>query len=287
MLLGSCAGNPPGLGETANNYEKFRGLRLAPLMSAAECGSSLGRSSPSGSSPAVLSGNLSVLNWNVKKGEESGWSADLGRYASGKALVLLQEAALSMGLPDKLSATPFAAFSPGYVKGSDITGVVTFSAVRPRAECRLNAVEPWLGTPKSTNVTEYAISGSEGSLVVVNMHALNFSFGLLGYRKQLNAVAEVLADFEGPVLLSGDFNTWRQGRQNALLELVSQLGLMPVVFAADYRHTAFGRPLDHIFVRGMTIEDAEVFEVSSSDHNPMVVVLGLNSKPDGSQESMP
>lgn len=286
-LLVSCAGTTLGPVETANNYAEFRGLRLAPLMSAGECRASLGRPLLSGFADDALPPRLAVLNWNIKKGEERGWSWDLGRYAKGKTLVLLQEAALSMGLAEKLPATRYAAFSPGYVKGADITGVATISDVRPRAECRLNAVEPWLGTPKSTNVTEYALADSKGSLVVVNIHALNFSFGLLRYREQLNAVAEVLADFEGAVLLSGDFNTWRQGRQDALLELVEKLGLEPVVFATDHRQTVFGHPLDHIFVRGLTIEDAEVFEVSSSDHNPMVVFLAINSKSKPVQDAMP
>ncbi|MFK8040863.1 endonuclease/exonuclease/phosphatase family protein [Congregibacter sp.] len=276
-LLLSCAGSQLGLLETANNFDEFQGIPLAPLKTAAECRASLGANQFAGGAELV-GASLSILNWNIKKGEEAKWQEDLQRFSRGKNLVLLQEAALSMQLPDQLQQAPFAAFSPGYVKGDDITGVVTFSDVRPVSRCRLSAVEPWLGTPKSTNITEYAVNNSDFSLVVVNMHALNFSFGLLSYRMQLDAVSEALEGFHGAVLLSGDFNTWRQGRQNVLSDIVERLGLRPVVFENDYRQRVFGRPLDHMYVRGLDIVEAQVFEVSSSDHNPMVVSLKLNPK---------
>ena len=38
---------------------------------------------------------------------------------------------------------------------------------------------------------------------------------------------------------------------------------------------AFGRALDHIYVRGLRASDARVIPVSSSDHNPLRVRLGF------------
>ncbi|WOJ98498.1 endonuclease/exonuclease/phosphatase family protein [Congregibacter brevis] len=276
-LLLSCAGTQLGLLETANNFDEFQGIPLAPLKTAAACRASLGTDKFAEGTELVGPG-IRILNWNIKKGEEPNWQEDLQRFSQDKNLVLLQEAALSMQLPDQLQQVPFAAFSPGYVKGDDITGVVTFSDVEPVSRCRLSAVEPWLGTPKSTNITEYALSDSDNRLVVVNMHALNFSFGLLSYRMQLDAVSEALEGFHGAVLLSGDFNTWRRGRQNVLSDIVERLGLRPVVFENDYRERVFGRPLDHMYVRGLDVVEAQVFEVSSSDHNPMVVSFKLNAE---------
>jgi endonuclease/exonuclease/phosphatase (EEP) superfamily protein YafD len=284
VLVASCSRMGTGLVEPANDYEEFQGLQLAPLRSVDECKQSLALIKP-GVVDDFDSANIQILNWNIKKGEESDWGQDLDRFATGKQLILLQEAALSMGLSGHLHKAPFAAFSPGYIRDDDITGVVTFSTVKPLSHCRLGAIEPWLGTPKSTNITQYALSNTDQNLVVVNIHSVNFSFGLVSYRAQLNAVVEVLSDHQGPVIFSGDFNTWRQGRQDALMQSVDELGLHAVQFSEDRRRTTFGRPLDHVFVGGLNIAEADVYEVNSSDHNPIVVSLSLTQSRSSSASS--
>ncbi|WOJ94835.1 endonuclease/exonuclease/phosphatase family protein [Congregibacter variabilis] len=275
VLSIACSSTQGGPIESVNELREFQGLQLAPLVSADQCRESLALSRPV-SSAAIDSSNIKILNWNIKKGEEQGWALDLQRLSKGTSLVLLQEAAFSMDLPTHVEKTPFAAFSPGYINKDDITGVVTFSEVRPVQHCRLGAVEPWLGTPKSTNVTRYALSNTEHELMVVNIHAVNFSFGLLSYHAQLNEIADLLSDHQGPVIVSGDLNTWRRGRQQALLTSMQSLGLQTVKFANDLRKTVFGMPLDHIFTRGLSVEEAVVFDVSSSDHNPMTVSFALS-----------
>lgn len=274
-LVASCSSSQIDVFETADSLREFRGLKLAPLMSVEECKQSL-VFDDSLESNEIDSSSINILNWNIKKGEESGWAIDLERFGTNRSLVLLQEATLSMRLSAHLQQTPFAAFSPGYIKDDDITGVVTFSDVEPLLHCRLGAVEPWLGTPKSTNVTRYALSNTQQNLMVVNIHAVNFSFGLLSYREQLNAIADLLSDHQGPVIVSGDLNTWRRGRQQALMTSMQSLGLQTVKFDNDLRKTVFGMPLDHIFTRGLTVEEAVVFDVASSDHNPMAVSFTLS-----------
>jgi endonuclease/exonuclease/phosphatase (EEP) superfamily protein YafD len=44
-------------------------------------------------------------------------------------------------------------------------------------------------------------------LLIVNVHAVNFTLGMARLREQLEAVADVLTSHSGPVLLTGDFNT--------------------------------------------------------------------------------
>lgn len=273
-----------GLVEPTNAYEEFHGLQLAPLMSVEECRQSLARIKP-GVMADFDSANIEILNWNIKKGGEADWEQDLDRFATGKQLILLQEAALSMGLPGHLRQAPFAAFSPGYINDDDITGVVTFSSVTPLSHCRLGAIEPWLGTPKSTNITQYALSDTDQNLVVVNIHSVNLSFGLVSYRAQLDAVVKVLSGHQGPIIFSGDFNTWRQGRQDALMKSVDELGLHAVQFSEDRRSTTFGRPLDYVFVGGLTIGEADVYDVNSSDHNPIVVSLSLTQARSSTSDS--
>jgi endonuclease/exonuclease/phosphatase (EEP) superfamily protein YafD len=52
-------------------------------------------------------------------------------------------------------------------------------------------------------------------------------------------------------------------------------GLGAVSFEPDLRTTAFGRALDHIYVRGLEATFAQVIPVSSSDHNPLRVRLAV------------
>lgn len=274
VLLASCSRFAASQVNASRDYEQFEGWQLAPLKTVEECKELLA-TTPTLGGGGFDSSNIQILNWNIKKGEESNWAEDLDRLAIGKHLILLQEAALSMELPSHTLRAPFAAFSPGYVTDNDVTGVVTFSGVEPMSHCRLGAIEPWLGTPKSTNVTQYSLSNSDESLVVVNIHAVNFSFGLVSYRAQLEAVVDVLSVHEGPVIFSGDFNTWRKGRFDALMQAVDALGLQPVAFGDDFRKTVFGRPLDHVFVGGLEIDRSSVHEVQSSDHNPMIVSFSL------------
>ncbi len=45
------------------------------------------------------------------------------------------------------------------------------------------------------------------------VHAINFSFGVDVYRRQLNTVGSQIRCHIGPVILGGDFNAW-SNRQN-------------------------------------------------------------------------
>jgi endonuclease/exonuclease/phosphatase (EEP) superfamily protein YafD len=52
-------------------------------------------------------------------------------------------------------------------------------------------------------------------------------------------------------------------------------GLKAVSFNDDNRALFFGRPLDHIFTRGLALRHSQSLQVSTSDHNPMFVTLSL------------
>lgn len=274
VLAGSCSTLSSPLTENANGFTQFLGFELEPLQDVNECRASL-QHDRRVVTAALDSEGFSLLSWNIKKGELANWGEDLADLGLDKQLVLLQEAALSMALPDILSAAQFGSFSPGYISEGDITGVVTFSQIEPIVRCRLAAMEPWLGTPKSTNITQYALSGSDETLVVVNTHAVNFSIGLKAYREQLEEIVTLLSGHVGPVILSGDFNTWRQGRQAVLNDVVNRLDITPIVFANDARVTVRGMPLDHVFVGGLDVVDASISVVDSSDHNPISLTLRL------------
>jgi len=253
---------------------KTYGGGLQPVLGIAQCKAVLSWSEPDLANE-LSSEKIQILNWNIKKGKKRNWSDDLSSYSTDKHLVLIQEATVSMGLLDILSGTQFSSFSPGFISGGEISGVATFSQVEPIGRCRLESMEPWLGTPKLTNITRYALSDSDETLVVVNIHAVNFSFGLDDYRQQIQQVTEVLSVHTGPVVFSGDFNTWREGRLQTLLETVSTMNVQHVSFDEDHRVKFLGSVLDHVFIRGLEVLAANTHQVNSSDHNPLSLSLRL------------
>lgn len=226
-------------------------------------------------SSALDSSAIGLLNWNIMKGRLQNWDQDLNTLAHDKDLVLIQEARSDMESVIEWATGGYWSFAPGYQDGDMLTGVATFSNAEPLARCQLMTFEPWLRSPKATNITRYALSNSEHTLVVVNIHMINFTLGQDGFREQLAKVMDVLAAHNGPVIVSGDFNTWRPARQRILREFMASLNIEPVQFADDYRVRFFGLPLDHVYVGGLKVVSADTHEVDSSDHNPLSLLLYL------------
>ncbi len=218
----------------------------------------------------ALSGHLDVLSWNIEKTSNQGWAEDLAELAGNVNLAFIQEAALQAMIPDAIPGSPlYQAFTRGYSTGDLDTGVMTLSSNSPSMLCNFTAMEPWLGTPKAVTVTEYPLQGREERLLAINIHAVNFTFGVEDFRDQLEPLAQLLAQHPGPAILAGDFNTWSDARQQLVDQLLGDRGLTALEFGEDLRTTAFGRPLDHIYVRGLRAESAEVIPVQSSDHNAL------------------
>lgn len=217
---------------------------------------------------------LRLLSWNIKKGSLQDSMQDLRRMSMDMDLVLIQEAAASM--ESEMQRPGFWSFAPGFHSSLGLTGVATYSRVAPTARCNLTAYEPWLGTPKATSITRYPLNGRTESLVVVNIHMINFTLGWEAFTQQLATVVDLLKSHRGPIIFSGDFNTWNDGRQRVVTEMMAQLKLQPVVFAKDVRSRVLGAPLDHVYVSGLSVEQADAYVVKSSDHNPIIVSLRGN-----------
>ena len=220
-----------------------------------------------------LAASFSMLNWNVEKAQHPDLVTAFAAYAEGSDLIFLQEAVPLKKTETVIAQSLYEAFVQGYVQGEIDTGVLTLARTPHLVHCHLLATEPWLRTPKATSVTLYPLAGSDASLLTVNLHAVNFSFGVEEYRAQLEAAAELMRAHEGPVIFGGDLNTWSDRRQAALDALTDELGLTAVPFSPDHRTSRFGRPLDHLYVRGLTWQSSETVQVVTSDHNPLLVTL--------------
>lgn len=130
-----------------------------------------------------------------------------------------------------------------------------------------------LRTVKATSVTEYALSNSTATLAVVNVHAINFSLGIEAFSRQLGQISDLVKAHEGPVIVSGDFNTWSQNRLETVQKMARESGLRTLVIPDDGRSTFFGKRVDHVFVRGLQTVAAATPAVETSDHNPIVAVF--------------
>jgi len=189
--------------------------------------------------------------------------------------MVFQEAVLNSSAWGVVTADKYHSFSPGYRTRRSQTGVMTVSTAKPLTQCNLVSIEPWIRSPKATVITEYGLTDTDQTLLVVNIHAVNFTFGTRVFQEQIRQVQSVLHHHAGPILLSGDFNTWRRRRAEILDEMTDTVGLEGLNFGEDHRKRVFGQPLDHIYVRGLEVLEATTRDVDSSDHNPMSVRLRL------------
>jgi endonuclease/exonuclease/phosphatase (EEP) superfamily protein YafD len=219
--------------------------------------------------------SFSIVNWNVQKGRDPDWVSDLVHTGDEPDLVILQEAAPNSVGWEKVAPTHYHSFAKGYGSRSIPTGVMTLSTAEPLAECDLVTYEPWIRTRKATLVTEYGLTDTKETLLVVNIHGINFTWGTGALKKQFEQARAVIAEHAGPVLFSGDFNTWRAGRVRMLDDLTQSIGLTRLEYRADHRKRFFGSPLDHIYVRGLDTIDSTTHDLTTSDHNPMSVSFRL------------
>jgi len=254
------------------------GLPTAAVQTSPEfCAAQLGGSRHS-QQQELDSSDIRMVNWNIQKGGDPDWTDDLSMLTNETDLMIFQEAALEMDAWEIVAADHYRSFAPGYrTRGAAglVTGVMTLSATEPLTSCSLVSFEPWLRTPKATMITEYGLTNTDQSLLVVNIHAINFTFTNKDFREQVRRALSVISEHPGPVLLSGDFNTWHWRQWKILREMANKHGLTTLNYDEDHRKRVFGQPLDHIYVRGLRVIDATSFRVDSSDHNPMSATLSL------------
>ena len=217
---------------------------------------------------------FNLLNWNILKGSKSGWESDFKQLSVQSDLLVIQEARLTAEMQELLQDGRYywnlaAAFKYRNVK----TGVLTASKIKPIFQCSMRVDEPLLSIPKTVLINLYPISNSDQLLLVANVHSVNFTLGIAQYLTQWQKLEKALSKHQGPIILSGDFNTWNKERKAVVKSVTQRLKLRPVFFEADHRATFFDHPVDHIYYRGLKPVKALVHRVETSDHNPMSVTF--------------
>lgn len=234
-------------------------------------------SSPSIDSRGFDAADLRIATWNVQKKHGQDWRREYDQLAGEMDIVLMQEAPLTGAASSDFAIGRHWSFAPGHPVRGGVTGVLTLSSHEPLARCNFIAIEPWLRSPKATSITTFRLVGTGKTLAVVNVHAVNFTVGVDVFHDQFGLIGAALRDHEGPIVLAGDFNTWRGRRLQVVDEVARSLGLEAVSFEVDHRVRRFGYALDHIYVRDLHALQTSTTVVNTSDHNPLSVTLGMST----------
>ncbi|MES3038401.1 MAG: endonuclease/exonuclease/phosphatase family protein [Bdellovibrionota bacterium] len=223
---------------------------------------------------------LTLTLWNVwkaKKGEK--FYKEFYILKKQSDFFLLQEAHSKMfknqdwnDLQTKMQVKMFSSFE--YLWDSHSTGVMTLSRVHSEEVQGLRFPYRELNflTPKSSLCSAYLGSKPSETLIILNLHFLNFVSWHQFKKNFLWLMENVRSLKEGPLIVAGDMNTWTAERLAFVHKNMASLGAEPVKFAEDSRRLK----LDHIFVRDLHIEQANVLsKITSSDHFPLQVTFRL------------
>lgn len=224
-----------------------------------------------------LRGNgLRLLVWNIHKGTDQKLPSDFRYISQHTDLVLFQEAidkpTFTSSLINSNKALSWTMAKAFQQSNGSHTGVSTGSKAKPlREEVLLSpSREPLLSTPKTALISEFAIENRPQTLLVANIHAINF-VKTSSFIAHIEQVIAKIKNHQGPLILAGDFNTWNPWRMNYLLEAAQNLGL-------EKLSTPQGGllELDHVFVKGLSQKATHNLSyIKSSDHSPLLVDLSF------------
>ena len=217
---------------------------------------------------------FTVCVWNWQKSKQKPWKDEFKQVAAAADLFLAQEVRRSPEVFEIMEQTPYhwSGAVSFFSRQNSPTGVATGCIAKPlQIAFKAGEREPLLRVPKMTLSTLIPLADGR-SLLVINVHAINFR-GLKPFDTNLKRAAELLLNYNGPVLLGGDFNAWSLKRRRLLSCMAHAAGLAEVPFEPDNRTRCLGRPVDYLFVRGLRIKAAGVRVTRGSDHNPLLVRL--------------
>ena len=216
--------------------------------------------------------NITFLNWNIYKGNGEDWQKDLSVYAKSHQVMTIQEAMISKDLTGLLENHDFSwVMNTAFHIDGAAAGVMNVASSNAIHSCGFKVNEPLIRIPKSTLVSYYTIKGSDQKLLVANIHGINFTLGMSVYRSQLEQLHGAIKYHDGPMIVAGDFNSWSDERMLEVMKLVTSLSLSKIEYVINNKTHVFGNAIDHVFYRQLELVSNQVWQVSSSDHNPISV----------------
>ena len=225
--------------------------------------------------PEITQKTFRLLVWNLHKGQDAGWQQVLNRLAQGRDLLLLQEVLNTQELAAQYSSRfPTALYASAFAYLQQQSGVEILSQFAPHFYCAGAKSEPWIRIPKVGAAMSLPLSNGQ-ALLLVNVHLINFEINPTSYEEQLRTLMQLVSQHQGPLVLSGDFNSWNGYRAQIIRKVINEFGLEEVSFAQDHRLRFLGNPLDHVFVRGLNVLNATTEPTESSDHAPLLLDVEL------------
>ena len=218
----------------------------------------------------LASSRFHLITWNMHKGQDKGWQEDLARLSKQADFVLLQEATQHQNLNTFSTALFVSSFSFKDL----LSGVKTFTQTQTEWYCGGGVAEPLIQIPTVASVMSFPLEKGN-SLLLINVHLINFEWGISAYQTQLEQLFSFVENHQGPIIISGDFNAWNERRLNLVNNLMQKYGLDSVALSQDERVRFLEYPLDYIFTRGVKVVSATSEVVTSSDHNPLLMEFEL------------
>lgn len=216
--------------------------------------------------------HIRFLNWNIYKQERARLDQDLSVLAANHDILTLQEARLDRGLLELLKQQDLNwNINSAFFLQGDATGVMTVADQNALSSCGFLVREPLIYLPKAALITRYPLKGQPASLLVANLHGINFTLGLEAYRAQLELLYNAIKNYQGPMIVAGDFNSWSDERMALMMALVNKLSLSKLEYRINNKTHIFGHAIDHVFFRQLEVTSKQVEQVTSSDHNPISV----------------
>jgi endonuclease/exonuclease/phosphatase (EEP) superfamily protein YafD len=230
------------------------------------------------SSPLSNEARINILVWNMYKGKNPTWSSDFEKLANESDLLLLQEVSWQDSMKKSFHNVGLnmdMAISFITQKSQEPTGVANAakSMIQKSKIYRSTYQETLVRTPKMIAASYIELEESQKTLLIVNIHGVNFvATHALGH--QLLEVSSLVKEHNGPVVFAGDFNAWSKEKTDLVLNVMKSLNLKEVNFKVDNRKKAFGFPLDYIFYRDLKLVDSISYgDILGSDHTPMRAIF--------------
>ena len=220
--------------------------------------------------PKLTASLFLFISCNVQMGQDTGWKEFLERLSKRADFVLLQEATQYQNLSTFSTALFVSSFSFNEL----LSGVKTFTQTQPEWYCGGGVAEPIIQIPKVASVMNLPLEKGN-SLLLINVHLINFEWGISAYQAQLEQLFSFVENHQGPIIMAGDFNAWNEERLNLVNNLIQKYGLDSVALSQDERVRFLDYPLDYIFTRGVKVVRATSEVVTSSDHNPLLMEFEL------------
>ena len=136
------------------------------------------------------------------------------------------------------------------------------------------------GSPRIATVVDLDVAGT--AVRTVSVHTSTFVLSPDERAAQIRALLDAIADFDGPLVVGGDFNTFERQDVVELRAAMRAYGLEAVFTGTRGSIARWWRAmlspfdqLDHVFVRGLDVDGAgTVVTTGASDHRAVWARLG-------------